>query len=159
MFLYINYRSRNKLNIRNEKVSYMPNEYICISFFNECLYTQILASNMCYAYFMPIINISEYFLQNDDAVSCVTGVTGKIDLHLSLKIEEVIYQIVLDIQWRKRRLNARGKVQLLIFPISKNVWTQVSTTRSNGWTLLMITLINILGVVLRLIWVSMQGIK
>ena len=31
---------------------------------------------MFYAYFMLIKDVSEYFLQNDDDVSCVTGVTG-----------------------------------------------------------------------------------
>ena len=42
----------------------------------EYLYINIHVSNMYYAYFMLIIDTSEDFLQNDDDVSCVTGVTG-----------------------------------------------------------------------------------
>ena len=76
MFLCINYIFQKKLNLRNENLIDIPNEYLFISFFTECLYTDILVSNMCYAYLMVIIDISEYFLQNGDNISCVTGVTG-----------------------------------------------------------------------------------
>ena len=49
--------------------------YIYI-FLNDYLYRQIRVSNILYAYFMLIIEISEYFLQNDDDIICVTKVTG-----------------------------------------------------------------------------------
>ena len=45
-------------------------------FFNEYLFIQICISNMYYACFMIIIDISEYSFQNDDGVYCVTGVIG-----------------------------------------------------------------------------------
>ena len=76
MFLYIKFRFRKKFNLRNENVRDMPNEFICISFFKGCLYTHNCGSNMRYAYFMLIIDISKYFLLDDDDVSCVPGVMG-----------------------------------------------------------------------------------
>ena len=73
MFLCIKHRFRKNLNIRIKKLSGIPNEYICISFFNEYLYREIRVSNMWYAYFMLIIDISGDLLQNNDNVYCVTG--------------------------------------------------------------------------------------
>ena len=46
--------------------------YIYISFINEGLYRQMYAMLI----FMLIKSIPEDYLQNDDDVSCVTGVTG-----------------------------------------------------------------------------------
>ena len=54
----------------------MTNRYLCILILNEYLYRHIIVSKMCYAYFMLICDISEYFLQNYDDVSCVNGVKG-----------------------------------------------------------------------------------
>ena len=50
--------------------------YIYISFLNEGLYRHIHVSKICYAYFLLIKAVPQYYPQNDDDVSCVTGVTG-----------------------------------------------------------------------------------
>ena len=108
---------------------------------------------------MLIIESSEYLLQTDDAVSCVTVVTGITGPSFTAKDRKLIYQNYLDIQRRNQRLSPQENVQLLLCPIPNTTRMQVSTTRSNGMTLLMITWLNIFGVVLRLTWVSMQRIK
>ena len=76
MSLYVKYRFLNKFNLTIDNKSDIPNEYICISFFNECFYTHIHVYKMHYAFFILIIYISEHLLQNDDDISCVTELTG-----------------------------------------------------------------------------------
>ena len=44
-------------------------------FFNEGLYRHNRGSNICYAYFFLVKAVPEDYLQNDDDISCVTGVT------------------------------------------------------------------------------------
>ena len=105
----------------------------------QYLYRQIRVSNRYYGYFMLIIESSEYLLQTDDAVSCVTVVTGITGPSFTAKDRKLIYQNYLDIQRRNQRLSPQENVQLLLCPIPNTTRMQVSTTRSNGMTLLMIT--------------------